>query len=153
MQKWTMNSSGVNKVSLKKILELRPSLNEIECWALLGQTAHALQDVLLKANGFAGTAKKINDNCPVIYPERVLATTTGRIVIDTASRFEPETVYFHPLLAQNQLYKQDYSEAELEKLGIYSLGKTIEVCFEKVALRLLAVCKQITPRHKQKIDL
>ena len=131
MQKWTTskNSSsasagslsavggtkavgtGVNKVSLSKILSIRPNLNEIECWALLGQTAHALQDVLLKANGHFGSAKKINDNCPVIYPKRVLATTTGRIVIDNNfdaqfDAMKPE--FIHPLLKTSQLYRDGY---------------------------------------------
>ena len=128
MQKWTTSISknpssasvgsgvkshtGVNKVSLSKILSIRPNLNEIECWALLGQTAHALQDVLLKANGHFGSAKKINDgNCPVIYPKRVLATTTGRIVIDNNfdaqfDAMEPE--FIHPLLKTNQLYRDSY---------------------------------------------
>ena len=128
MQKWTTSISknpssasvgsgvkshtGVNKVSLSKILSIRPNLNEIECWALLGQTAHALQDVLLKANGHFGSAKKINDgNCPVIYPKRVLATTTGRIVIDNNfdaqfDAMKPE--FIHPLLKTSQLYRDAY---------------------------------------------
>ena len=126
MQKWTTSISknpssasvggvkshtGVNKVSLSKILSIRPNLNEIECWALLGQTAHALQDVLLKANGHFGSAKKINDNCPVIYPKRVLATTTGRIVIDNNfdtqfDAMKPE--FIHPLLKTSQLYRDGY---------------------------------------------
>ena len=105
------NGGGVNKVSLSKILSIRPNLNEIECWALLGQTAHALQDVLLKANGHFGSAKKINDNCPVIYPKRVLATTTGRIVIDNNfdaqfDAMKPE--FIHPLLKNSQLYRDGY---------------------------------------------
>ena len=129
MQKWTTsktpmvsmgstasvggNGGGVNKVSLSKILSIRPNLNEIECWALLGQTAHALQDVLLKANGHFGSAKKINDgNCPVIYPKRVLATTTGRIVIDNNfadaqfDAMKPE--FIHPMLKTSQLYRDAY---------------------------------------------
>lgn len=141
MQKWTTmtsNSSnrslatnkdcynGANKVSLSKILSVRSSLNEIECWALLGQTAHALQDVLLKANALT-TLKKINDNCPVIYPGRLLATITGKIVIDQ-SQFEANSHFIHPLLSKNLLYKNSYTEHELEKLGIYSLGKTIQAC-------------------------
>ena len=74
---------GTKLVSLNQILSVRPHLNEIECWALLGQTAHALQDVLLKANGhFEKSEKKINEFCPLIYPQRLLASTSGKISID-----------------------------------------------------------------------
>ena len=136
MQKWTTsknNSSssiGVNKVSLSKILSVRPHLNEIECWALLGQTTHALQDVLLKANGHHfqnNGGKKINEHCPLIYPQRLLTTTTGRVIIDQ-THFEAKSEYIHPLLAKNELYKETFSEKELEKLGVYSLAKTIQAC-------------------------
>lgn len=138
MQKWTTSncskgstevltaSTSANKVSLAKILSVRSTLNEIECWALLGQTAHALQDVLLKANGLT-PLKKINDNCPVIYPGRLFATITGKIVIDQ-SQFEANSHFIHPLLSKNMLYRDSYSEHELETLGIYSLGKTIQAC-------------------------
>ena len=146
MQKWTTsktpmvsmgstasvggNGGGVNKVSLSKILSIRPNLNEIECWALLGQTAHALQDVLLKANGHFGSAKKINDgNCPVIYPKRVLATTTGRIVIDNNfadaqfDAMKPE--FIHPMLKTSQLYRDAYRLVLTDLFSIiYSVKST-----------------------------
>ena len=146
MQKWTTsktpmvsmgstasvggNTGGVNKVSLSKILSIRPNLNEIECWALLGQTAHALQDVLLKANGHFGSAKKINDgNCPVIYPKRVLATTTGRIVIDNNfadaqfDAMKPE--FIHPMLKTSQLYRDAYRLVLTDLFSIiYSVKST-----------------------------
>lgn len=75
MKKWTMNHSHASSstttsrgrgssssssssfssslgVSLHHILEVRGGpLNEIECWSLLGQTGHALQDHLLSING------------------------------------------------------------------------------------------------------
>ena len=144
MQKWTtsktpmvsmgstasVGTGGVNKVSLSKILSIRPNLNEIECWALLGQTAHALQDVLLKANGHFGSAKKINDgNCPVIYPKRVLATTTGRIVIDNNfadaqfDAMKPE--FIHPMLKTSQLYRDAYRLVLTDLFSIiYSVKST-----------------------------
>ena len=156
MQKWTTSISknpssasvgsgvkshtGVNKVSLSKILSIRPNLNEIECWALLGQTAHALQDVLLKANGHFGSAKKINDgNCPVIYPKRVLATTTGRIVIDNNfdaqfDAMEPE--FIHPLLKTNQLYRDSYrfvlffTKRDLTRHKNIDLKLSSKVCYQ-----------------------
>ena len=137
MKKWTTNGTnaylGMNKVSLTKILEFRPHLNEIECWALLGQTAHALQDILLKANGRRHFATKItsieSDCCPVIYPDRILTQTTGKISLDNSSlTLDCQSQYIHPLLGTNQLYRENYSEEELEQLGIYSLGKTIQAC-------------------------
>ena len=141
MKKWTTASTNAylgmnNKVSLTKVLTFRPHLNEIECWALLGQTAHALQDVLLKANGrrLQATNLKVfssieSDCCPVIYPERILTTTTGKISLDNSSSvLDCQPQYIHPLLGTNQLYRENYSEDELEQLGIYSLGKTIQAC-------------------------
>ena len=153
MQKWTTsktpmvsmgstasvggNTGGVNKVSLSKILSIRPNLNEIECWALLGQTAHALQDVLLKANGHFGSAKKINDgNCPVIYPKRVLATTTGRIVIDNNfadaqfDAMKPE--FIHPMLKTSQLYRDAYRLVLTDLFSIIYSLKTTNICFSFV---------------------
>ena len=153
MQKWTTsktpmvsmgstasvggNGGGVNKVSLSKILSIRPNLNEIECWALLGQTAHALQDVLLKANGHFGSAKKINDgNCPVIYPKRVLATTTGRIVIDNNfadaqfDAMKPE--FIHPMLKTSQLYRDAYRLVLTDLFSIIYSLKTTNICFSFV---------------------
>ena len=140
MKKWTTGGTnaylGMNKVSLTKILEFRPHLNEIECWALLGQTGHALQDILLKANGrrrhFATNLKAFSsiesDCCPVIYPDRILTTTTGKISLDFTLTLDCQTRYIHPLLGTNQLYRENYSEDELEQLGIFSLGKTIQAC-------------------------
>ena len=151
MQKWTtsktpmvsmgstasVGTGGVNKVSLSKILSIRPNLNEIECWALLGQTAHALQDVLLKANGHFGSAKKINDgNCPVIYPKRVLATTTGRIVIDNNfadaqfDAMKPE--FIHPMLKTSQLYRDAYRLVLTDLFSIIYSLKTTNICFSFV---------------------
>lgn len=156
MQKWTTSKTpmvsmgstasvggngggtgGVNKVSLSKILSIRPNLNEIECWALLGQTAHALQDVLLKANGHFGSAKKINDgNCPVIYPKRVLATTTGRIVIDNNfadaqfDAMKPE--FIHPMLKTSQLYRDAYRLVLTDLFSIIYSLKTTNICFSFV---------------------
>ena len=156
MQKWTTSKTpmvsmgstasvggngggtgGVNKVSLSKILSIRPNLNEIECWALLGQTAHALQDVLLKANGHFGSAKKINDgNCPVIYPKRVLATTTGRIVIDNNfadaqfDAMKPE--FIHPMLKTSQLYRDSYRLVLTDLFSIIYSLKTTNICFSFV---------------------
>ena len=150
MQKWTTsktpmvsmgstasvggNTGGVNKVSLSKILSIRPNLNEIECWALLGQTAHALQDVLLKANDHFGSAKKINDgNCPVIYPKRVLATTTGRIVIDNNfadaqfDAMKPE--FIHPMLKTSQLYRDAYRLVLTDLFSIIYSLKTTNIHF------------------------
>ena len=130
-------TGGVNKVSLSKILSIRPNLNEIECWALLGQTAHALQDVLLKANGHFGSAKKINDgNCPVIYPKRVLATTTGRIVIDNNfadaqfDAMKPE--FIHPMLKTSQLYRDAYRLVLTDLFSIIYSLKTTNICFSFV---------------------
>ena len=130
-------TGGVNKVSLSKILSIRPNLNEIECWALLGQTAHALQDVLLKANGHFGSAKKINDgNCPVIYPKRVLATTTGRIVIDNNfadaqfDAMKPE--FIHPMLKTSQLYRDAYRLVLTDSFSIIYLLKITNICFSFV---------------------
>ena len=109
MHKWTTSNfhggmstttAAQNKVTLAKILTVRPKLNEVECWALLGQTAHALQDVLLRANG----SGKRNQECPVVYPERILASTTGRITFDNTS-FDAKPEYIHPLLGSNQLYR------------------------------------------------
>ena len=156
MQKWTTSKTpmvsmgstasvggngggtgGVNKVSLSKILSIRPNLNEIECWALLGQTAHALQDVLLKANGHFGSAKKINDgNCPVIYPKRVLATTTGRIVIDNNfadaqfDAMKPE--FIHPMLKTSQLYRDAYRLVLTDLFSIIYSLKTTNIRFSFV---------------------
>ena len=98
--------------------------------SLLGQTAHALQDVLLKANGHFGSAKKINDgNCPVIYPKRVLATTTGRIVIDNNfadaqfDAMKPE--FIHPMLKTSQLYRDAYRLVLTDLFSIiYSVKST-----------------------------
>jgi hypothetical protein len=146
MKKWTTTTSaaatssalGMNKVSLSQVLSIRPHLNEIECWALLGQTAHALQDILLTANGrsrlSASGASRRNNICPVIYPDRVLCTTTGRIILDNPSTLEYKPEFIHPLLSANQLYRDNYSETELEKLGIYSMGKTILACFNILAI-------------------
>ena len=122
MQKWTItnfngmtsttgmisNMSG-NKVSLAKILTIRPNLNEVECWALLGQTAHALQDVLLRANG-----NRRHQEFPLVYPQRILASTTGRITFDNSS-FDAKSEFIHPLLASNQLYRylHDYTLFEI----------------------------------------
>ena len=136
MKKWTTSSSSTNanlgmtnsnggsiigssKVSLTKILTFRPHLNEIECWALLGQTAHALQDVLLKANGRFN--RKISSNngggigdhhrrensnltlpaqcCPIVYPDRLLTSTTGKIILDNSSlTLDCQNDFIHPLL-------------------------------------------------------
>ena len=172
MQKWTTSKTpmvsmgstasvggngggtgGVNKVSLSKILSIRPNLNEIECWALLGQTAHALQDVLLKANGHFGSAKKINDgNCPVIYPKRVLATTTGRIVIDNNfadaqfDAMKPE--FIHPMLKTSQLYRDAYRLVltdlfshiySLKSTNIHCIRKKIQYFFSRKALEVLEI--------------
>ena len=119
----TTNSNGVGsiignrtKVSLTKILTFRPHLNEIECWALLGQTAHALQDVLLKANGRFN--RKISSNggggdrhcknsnltspaqcCPIVYPDRLLTSATGKIILDNSSlTLDCQNDFIHPLL-------------------------------------------------------
>ena len=119
----TTNSNGVGsiignrtKVSLTKILTFRPHLNEIECWALLGQTAHALQDVLLKANGrfnrkissnVGGDRRCENSNltspaqcCPIVYPDRLLTSTTGKIILDNSSSLtlDCQNDFIHPLL-------------------------------------------------------
>ena len=117
----TTNSNGVgsiigsSKVSLTKILTFRPHLNEIECWALLGQTAHALQDVLLKANGRFnrkissnnGDNRRENSNltlpaqcCPIVYPDRLLTSTTGKIILDNSSSLtlDCQNDFIHPLL-------------------------------------------------------
>ena len=104
-----------SKVSLTKILTFRPHLNEIECWALLGQTAHALQDVLLKANGRFnrkissnnGDNRRENSNltlpaqcCPIVYPDRLLTSTTGKIILDNSSSLtlDCQNDFIHPLL-------------------------------------------------------
>ena len=109
----TTNSNGVgsiigsSKVSLTKILTFRPHLNEIECWALLGQTAHALQDVLLKANGrFNRKISSENSNltlpaqcCPIVYPDRLLTSATGKIILDNSSlTLDCQNDFIHPLL-------------------------------------------------------
>ena len=130
MKKWTTSSSsnanlgmtnsnggsiiGSSKVSLTKILTFRPHLNEIECWALLGQTAHALQDVLLKANGRFnrkissnnGDNRRENSNltlpaqcCPIVYPDRLLTSATGKIILDNSSlTLDCQNDFIHPLL-------------------------------------------------------
>ena len=132
MNKWTTSSSsnanlgmtnsnggsiiGSSKVSLTKILTFRPHLNEIECWALLGQTAHALQDVLLKANGRfnrkissnvgGGDRRCENSNltspaqcCPIVYPDRLLTSATGKIILDNSSlTLDCQNDFIHPLL-------------------------------------------------------
>ena len=163
MQKWTTSKTpmvsmgstasvggngggtgGVNKVSLSKILSIRPNLNEIECWALLGQTAHALQDVLLKANGHFGSAKKINDgNCPVIYPKRVLATTTGRIVIDNNfadaqfDAMKPE--FIHPMLKTSQLYRDAYRLVLTDLFSHIYLLRSTNVCTLHCMVRKISI--------------
>ena len=142
------NTGGVNKVSLSKILSIRPKLNEIECWALLGQTAHALQDVLLKANGHFGSAKKINDgNCPVIYPKRVLATTTGRIVIDSNfddaqfDAMKPE--FIHPLLKTSTLYRDSYRYVFVPStISIYRTSLLTTMAIFQKFLFFVEICTQ-----------
>ncbi len=140
MQKWTRNP-GEFRANLAQILSVRPHLNEIECLALLGQIAHALQDVLLKSNGRRSTgaagrshvmSRKMDEvqseNCPVIFPERIFATSSGKIQLDASDKFNVKPDFIHPLLAKNQLYRSSYSEKELEQMGVYSLGKTIQLC-------------------------
>ena len=136
MQKWTTTnfngmtsttginpntSIGGNKVSLAKILTVRPNLNEVECWALLGQTAHALQDVLLRANG-----NRRHQEFPLIYPQRILASTTGRITFDNSS-FDAKPEFIHPLLASNQLYRYLHDSLLFKKNHVKNLVKLKEV--------------------------
>ena len=149
MQKWTSSSgasaaavtAAATSVSLRRVVtERRGPLNEVEAWAVLSQAGSALQDILLGVNNnnnnnnnsdksstvsLISTARRSSPISPsllVATPDTLMCTASGRIVINQTPTIASE--YVRPGLRN----RMDLGERELEALGIYSLGKTVEEC-------------------------
>ena len=134
MKKWTTTGHSGTSVTLHTVLESRGGpLNEVECWSLLSQTGHALQDLLLSINGRRGhlsSTASLNSALLTKYrsltvtPFRLLCTSTGKVELLDQNCQKSLREFQHPLLS----HKADLDERELEAIGIYSLAKTIEKC-------------------------
>ncbi len=131
MKKWTATGPPQSRVSLSQVLQVRPCLNDVECLSLLLQTSHALQNTLLIANA-GGSFKQPssdstnNTNIPLIFPDRLLLSTSGTVSLEphfSVARCPPD--FIHPLVSGSELYKSHLTEAEMERVGVFSLGKTI----------------------------
>ena len=129
MKKWTTTlhaaapASSPSSVSLNLVLETRRGpLNEVEAWAVLAQTAHALQDNLLRINGgFSGGSSDNNYDTVLVTPRRLMFTQSGRIFIDHSREDRTEHEYEREDLRRGHRLQ----EQELESLGLYSLGRTV----------------------------
>ena len=152
MRKWTTTSTAsggqtssdhLGSVALTQVLDVSGGrLNIVECWALLGQTGYALQDILLSLNGrhrlrrassistTAGYSSKNRDiRMVTVHPQRLMCTTTGRVVLSMSPSTNLSSnlnEYLHPEIYQKS--SSDISEGDLELLGIYSLAQTISKC-------------------------
>ena len=118
-----------NCVTLEDILKARNgNINEVEIWAILGQTGHALQDLLLSINGrklrSSGTTSVSGLPLNVtITPKRLICSGSGKVSISPNSS-QNESEFEHPILKR----KLNLNELELEAVGIFSLGKTVFKC-------------------------
>uniref|UniRef100_A0A1B6CMR0 FERM domain-containing protein n=1 Tax=Clastoptera arizonana TaxID=38151 RepID=A0A1B6CMR0_9HEMI len=108
-------------VSLQDVLKhRRRGLSEAEAWSVLCQSAQTLQDIFLTGGS------KICHSVPVVTPSGLNVTAKGRILflplpsnqvcLQQKTYTAPE---FHP-------QQESFSESQLEKMWIYSVGVTIK---------------------------
>lgn len=145
MKKWTYS----DRVSLSRILEVRYPLKEIECWAVLTKTAHALQDHVLTINarGFSSSSSSSkSSNDFVICPQRVICTPTGHVYIDTSVAIDKSF---------NVTEEHGSYENRCEFAGIYSLGKTVLACCQRgmSSKTLTRLLDDMTCGGKNQVDL
>ena len=148
MRKWTTTGirgqpGDLSSVTLEQVLQVRDTrLNPVECLALLGQTGNALQDVLLSLNGRRQRLRRASSvatssafsshtrdiRMATVHPQRVLCTTTGRVVLSMTSTVETSQLnaFSHPDISKKS--SSELNEADLETLGIFSLAQTITKC-------------------------
>jgi len=118
--------SGALSVSLASVLRVRQkALNEVECWAVLFGTVQALQDKLLQLNGLLSTSL---DLCArfdemLLSSSRLRLTAQGQIEVDNC-----EVDDQLDLTPPNMKPLFDLTEADLEKIGLFSVGKTLFNC-------------------------
>ena len=133
-------------ISLQKVIESRNGVgghpvNEVECWSLLGQTGHALQDHLLKVNR-SGMASAL----PIITPQRLMCTGSGKVVLalvegsksfSTRRGRSAEQYHRHPVVLGGRGSNEgELNERELEAIGVFSLAKTIKLCIGNASSRM-----------------
>ena len=135
MKKWTTTLNAMappqpisSSVSLQSVLDTRRGpLNEVEAWAVMAQTAHALQDTLLRINGRMyhgiGSDGASRADSVLVLPHRLMFTLSGRVYMsaDNASDEAVKHEYQRPDLRD----KMNLTEQELEAIGVFSLGRTV----------------------------
>ena len=103
---------GGGGVSLLRVLQVRRKpLNEIEVWALLGQTGGALKG---QQKGQKGR---------IVTPRSTICTPSGRVALLLQGEAVTESYYVHPRLAGK---RDQLSASEAEKAAVFSLARTAE---------------------------
>ena len=134
MKKWTTTGPNTCGVSLQQILDARSGpLNDIECWALIGQLCIEVQENICSYNvKTLRTSSSAHLPNFVVTPQTVRCTRIGRTLLMPYSNiatqgFEDihtEYTMLHNLESSSEEYKH-----HMTKIGIRSIGKTILHCF------------------------
>lgn len=132
MKKWTTTGLNGRGATLAQILDARQGgpLNEVECWALLGQAGLRLAEKVANNPSAPGghhhqtlEEHKSRTQLPhqlVVTPDRLFCTSLGRVVISGAEVGNVDG--FLPSKAD------DCISLSQTTLGMYSLAKTVLRC-------------------------
>jgi len=138
MHKWTTTTSvpsaadadgrpNVYGIALKRVVERRGGpLNEVEAWAVLSQAGQALQDALLGANAEGGRVEAAAVRQVACTPTRLFCLPAGKVMINANGSSDGDLARYLPLPVLSRLQRRaELTEAELERAGIFSLGRTV----------------------------
>ena len=138
MKKWTTTGPNTCGVSLQQILDSRSGpLNDIECWALIGQLCITLKENIVSHNAKATLLRSssLSSHLPnfIVTPRTVRCTRIGRVILlpyscnNVQQGFEDIDVEYKKMSGNLNVFNEDPNRY-MTSLGLLSVAKTALYC-------------------------